>query len=221
MYDLQLSLALDPAFPGRDGAWVYAPTMRAPGGACIEMAQVYQRLSGEDTTGKFFGLWDWCESPPHGSWAVFESVDETFINRYVRPYQSRNTYAVTLVTPNTGHTSGQCWSANIYNYEVGGWVERLQSCGTPYPGAGAVGWTMWQSWYVTQARQCPTLPSIRALDIALADPGSSTFDPFTNHPADYSSWGPRGGCWKSEIYTFESPVPGLADNTWRANTPDP
>jgi hypothetical protein len=80
---------------------------------------------------------------------------------------------------------------------------------------------MWQSWYVAQAQQCPTLPSIRALDIALADPGSSTFDAFTNHPADYSSWGPRGGCWKSEIYTFDSPVPGLAANTWRANTPNP
>src|SRR5205823_4742066 len=72
VYDVQPSLALPRARPSRGGVWRYAPTTLPTWSACIEVSQVYQRLAGEIATGKYFGLWDWCESGPDGKFAVFE-----------------------------------------------------------------------------------------------------------------------------------------------------
>ena len=221
VYDVQPSLVLPSARPSRGGVWLYAPTTLPTGGACIEVSQVYQRLAGEIATGKYFGLWDWCESGPNGKFAVFEPEDSLFHERYVRSYQGRDTYAVSIVTPNTGHTYGQCWYASIYDYDAGGWVGRLVSCGIPFHGDAVNGWTMWDSWYVADNGRCPTLPSIRALDVSLADPGTSSYVAFTNYPADHADLAPSGRCWARGKYRFDFPVPGLAANTWRADTPTP
>jgi hypothetical protein len=68
---------------------------------------------------------------------------------------------------------------------------------------------------------CPNLLSICSLDIMLYDPQSGTPVPFSNRPADSSTLGPYGSCWPSGPYTFVSPVPGQAANSWRGNTPNP
>lgn len=226
VHDVQWNLTIDTTFIGRNGAWIYAPTMLPPGGACIEITQVYQRWAVQDTTGKYFGLYDWCESDSTGRFVVFDSEGDTaFSNAYIRPYQGRDTYDASIVTPATGHTYGQCWYADIYNYTLGGWQEFLRSCGNPYHQAQNYGWTMWESWYTADDGVCRSYPSIRALAIAFADPDSSKWVPITNHPSDH--WNLTGGhyCWgqggTTPVYTFESPVPGLAANTWRADTPNP
>ena len=228
VYDVQCNLYIDTVFAGEPGAFIYAPTTLAAGGTCIEITQVYERLRGVAATKKVFGLYDWCQSDPNQRWALLEDEeDSVFKTRYVRSYQGRDTYSVAVVTPNTGHTSGQCWYAHIYNYEVGGWVQRLVSCGTSYSGTGNAGWTIWESWFTANDNVCRTYPSIRALDIALADPDSAKFLPFTNYPQDHWNHAPNGMyCWSGPdiwgtIYTFEFPVPGLAANTWRGDTPNP
>lgn len=221
VYDLIGNLGLPAALPGEAGVWVYAPTTMPAGGSCIEITQVYQRLAGGATTGKYFGVYDWCESGPIGQFDVYQPETSTFTNRYVRTYQGRSTFAVTIVTPNTGNTYGQCWYAHIYDYLLGGWEQRLQRCGTPTHGAGDTGWTMWESWGLMNNGRCVTLPSIRALDISIADPVSSGFAPFTDFPSDFSQLGPVGACWQNGTYSFSSPVPSLGVNTWRGNTPNP
>lgn len=219
MYDLNLNLQLPTPWGGHDVS-VYAPTMMPPGGTCLEVTQVYHRESDGSTTGKFFGIWDWCESGEDGEFDVFDQQVTTWTNRYVRTYQGKPMYAVSIVTPNTGSTMGQCWYANIYDYLAGGWVQKLARCGQPQHGWGNTGWTMWESVFLTNGA-CPTLPSIRSLDIMLYDPNSGTPTPFTNWPSDNVQLGPYGTCWPSGPYTFVSPVPGVAANSWRGNTPNP
>ena len=215
--DVVWNLHIDTTFIQRAGAWIYAPTMLAPGGACIEITQVYQRRAAQDTTGKFFGLYDWCHPQAQADdFVVFMSEgDVAFKNAYIRPYQGRDTYSTYIVTINTGQTYGQCWSAGLYNYEVGGWVEMTpERCGNPNHQAQEYGWTMWESWYTSDDAVCRTYPSIRALGITLAHPDSSKYVPFTDYPSDY--WSLTGGsyCWgqggTNPVYSFESPVPGLA-----------
>jgi hypothetical protein len=196
---------------------VYAPTMLAPGGACIEIVQVYRRLNGGATTGKLFGLWDWCVQ---NRFVVLQPQVTAWTDRYLRTYQGNPMYAVSIVTANTGSTFGQCWYANLYDYLLGGWTQLLQACGTPLHGFMATGWTMWESWWLTNGA-CPNMPSIRSLDITFYDPQSSTALPFTNFPTDYSTLGPFGSCWPGGQYTFDSPVPGQGANSWRGNTPNP
>lgn len=216
MYDLNLSLGLPTPWGGHD-IFVYAPTMLAPGGACIEIVQVYRRLNGGATTGKLFGLWDWCVQ---NRFVVLQPQVTAWTDRYLRTYQGKPMYAVSIVTANTGSTFGQCWYANLYDYLLGGWTQLLQACGTPLHGFMATGWTMWESWWLTNGA-CPNMPSIRSLDIKFYDPQSSTALPFTNFPTDYSTLGPFGSCWPGGQYTFDSPVPGQGANSWRGNTPNP
>jgi hypothetical protein len=225
VYDINMSLALPAAWGGNSGVYVYAPTMMPPGGACVEVTQRYQRQAGGSTTGKWFGIVDWCETDaPEGyEWALLEPQVTSWTNRYVRTYEGKPTYLVTIVTPNTGNTMGQCWSANLYDYILGGWVERLNRCGTPQHGHGTTGWTLWESWYLAQsAATCPSLPSIRSFEVMLLDPNTGLPVPFTDWPNDFSQHGPQGVCWESPgPYTFTTPIPGLSANSWRGNTPNP
>lgn len=219
VYDLNMSLGL-PAAWNTNGVWVYAPTMMPPGGSCVEVTQVYRRLHGGSTTGKLFGIWDWCQSGT-GEFDILEAQVTAWTNRYVRTYQGKPTYAVTIVTPNTGRTMGQCWYAHLYDYLLGGWVQRLARCGTPVRQSPALGWTMWESWWLTNSSSCPVMPSIRSLDIVLYHPNTGAAVPFTSASSDYSPLGPTGTCWQNGNYSFASPVPGLALNSWRGNTPYP
>lgn len=160
-------------------------------GSCLEATQVYRRLAGGATTGKYFGVWDHCQSGNPGAFLVFEPQDPNWQNRYVRTYQGKPTYSVSITTINSGSTMGQCWYANIYDYILGGWVQKLSRCGIPVHNWAYVGWTMWESWYLTNSTICPTLPSIRSLDIVLYDPYTASPTPFTNWPSDIGPNGPK------------------------------
>lgn len=118
---------------------------------------------------------------------------------------------------------GQCWYALLYDYILGGWVQRLARCGVPVYGVNLTGWNMWESWWLMNPNtgNCPTVLSIRSLNIMLYDPGTGQPVPFTDSPPDYGQLGPSGTCWENGTYTFASPIPGFAPNTWRGNTPNP
>jgi hypothetical protein len=222
VYDVNMSLALPTVWSGT-ATWVYAPTMLPPGGSCLEATQVYRRNAGGATTGKFFGIWDFCESGTPGQFDVWESQDPVWHNKHVRTYQGKPTYSVSITTINTGSTVGQCWYGSIYDYLAGGWVQKLSRCGFPTHNWAYTGWTKWESHFLMHSTFCPTLaiPSIRSLDIVLYDPYTGTPTPFTNWPTDLAQLGPKGSCWVNGNYTFDSPVPGLSANSWRANTPNP
>ena len=222
IHDLAQELQL-PAASSSLGVWVYAPTSLPPGGSCIEATQVYRRRYRGATTGKLFGLWDWCQSGADGEFDVLEAQTTSWTQRYVRTYQGMPTYAIVIVTPNTGNTWGQCWYANLYDYILGGWVQKLAKCGIPGHNGQRAGWSMWESWYLfpPYTGGCPKLPGIRALDIAFADPSTSSFVPFTDNPLDFWPLGPYGSCWISGSYQFVFPAPGVSPNSWRANTPNP
>jgi hypothetical protein len=213
--DLQMSLALPPpTSAGLPGVFLYAPTLLAPGGSCLEVSQVYRRLTDGVTTGKIFGVFDWCQSGTDGAWIVMQAQVQSWQDRYVRSYLGRPTYTVTVVTPNTGNTMGQCWYAAIYDYLAGGYTQVASRCGNTniglIVGAGEVrtGWTLWESWYFMDGGRCPAVPSIRALDISYAHPDSIVYVPFSNYPSQRAPKPAEGVCWTNSTFSFDSPVPG-------------
>jgi hypothetical protein len=214
-------ISLPAPLSGTDGVFLYAPTMMPAGGACLEVTQVYARFNGSSATSPNLGVWDWCQSAPSGRFVVYMPEDATFRNHFVRTYQGRDTYSISIETPALGPTIGQCWYTDMYDYTLGGWVQLTSSCGNPYHGWGTTGWTMWESWYLMDGGRCPTLPSIRATNVVLYDPrvGYPNSTPFTDWPADYSTLGPYGGCWAAGTYTFNFPGDGSAPNSWLAATP--
>ena len=226
--DLQMSLALPPPLASElPGVFVFAPTLLAPGGSCVEVSQVYQRLTGGATTGKYFGVFDWCQSGVEGAWIVYQPQVQSWQDRYVRTYLGKPTYTITVVTPNSRNTLGQCWYAHIYDYLAGGYTQIASRCGSTNIGLRIgqsnvkMGWTLWESWYFMDGGRCPAVPSIRALDISYAHPDSIVYVPFSNYPYDRARATSQGSCWLNQTFTFDSPVPGLPPNTWRANTPSP
>ena len=218
VFDVDSTLSMPAPLSGYTAMTLYAPTMLAPGGSCVEVTQSYRSGAGITGTERVFGVYDWCASSP--KFEVYEEENAAFRQRYVRTYQGKPTYAVAITTPNTGSTSGQCWSANLYDYLQGGWVQKWSSCGASLVGTTA-GWIFWESWDMMDTNVCPTLPSIRALDISLANPNYPYgWVPFHRYTSDYSAFGPSGYCWTNSVYTFQSPIAGLDSNSWIAKTPN-
>lgn len=222
LQDIGTSISLPSGAPAN--ADVYAPTMLAPGGACIEATMAHVRSSGAMLHQLW--AWDWCHGTygsGAGAGASWDLTSGAFQAAYVRTYQGKPSIAVSVVTPNTGNTNGQCWFMDLYNYTVGGWQQLHSSCGYTLTIGGLLGWNYWESHGVLSSTSCPALASVIASDISLADPNTSSWTAFTNFPADYSlqnvnfdyCFGGGGG------FTFRFPVPGMSANTWRAETPNP
>ena len=224
--DVQLNMWIpvsqDPTNPW---SYLYAPTLLPPGGSCIEVTTVHRRHRSSSTVTHLQGWYDWCESNASLRWKVLEEMNATFQTKYVRTYNGEPTVAISVVTPNTGHTMGQCWFGVIYNYQVGGWEQKFSSCGTTYiPLADQThGWTAWEAWRLTAAPSyCPFMDKVRAMDIQYADPDLSAFRPFTNYPSDYIEFagGATAFCWWPIGYYwyFAFPPFGMPPNTWQAQT---
>lgn len=212
-----VSLNLNLPTPGPAGAiWLYAPTTLPPAGSCIEGVVRHERTIFVPTTIHYLGWYDWCTTS--NQWHL-APMDASFQSKYVRTYNGKPTLAISIVSPVSGPAT-DCWYANLYNYNVGGWEGVFQSCGTSMSGWGNTGWTMWEAYNMGEVG-CPVLPSIRSMEIQLANPSTSQWVSFKNYPNDYAQLGPTGDCWYGGPYSFVSPVPGLASNTWRANTPSP
>ena len=221
--DVQLDMQLPLPFAGT-AADLYAPTVMPPKFPCIEATTVHQRIIQRDTTDHYMGWFDWCSSP--ADWKVFEAMDDSFQAAYVRTYNGEPTLVISIVRPVSGQNP-PCWYGHLYNYTVGGWVQKWSSCGMGGDIEGR-GWTMWETYNLLRSSplNCPSIPSIRAMDIqfAVRNPDwSLTWRPISDYPADVSRLPASGDwpCWYENIYTFSYPVPGLSANSWRANTPNP
>ncbi len=97
-------------------------------------------------------------------------------------------------------------------------------CGNSYlPTTHTQGWSQWEAWYVANEGNCPSIPSIRAMDIIYYDATDYMQHPITDYPGYIGRWPPIGDfpCWFEGIYTFDYPAPGLSPNSWKANTPSP
>jgi hypothetical protein len=210
-----------------DGAYVYAPTVLAPGGACVEVTQVYRRATPRHDMESLYGVWDWCESATataRGRFVVFQPQDRGFTDRYVRLYHGRPSYAISVLAPSVGgDTYGGCWYTSIYDYSTGSWAQMAARCGRPHHGYRH-GWTMWESYDVANQSPCPVVPSIRALDVQLykTDGVSNTTVPLYHALYDRSALVQRGACWLNGTYKFTLAHDDASNRSyWVAETPYP
>ena len=215
-------LDIDLSVGGSTSAQMFAPAVLSPGGSCIEMVTWHTLQYGIPGTTHFQGWTDWCGTNP-GAILVAENLsDPTFQSKYVRTYLGQPTVALSVVTPNTGHTNGQCWYGNMYNYNAGGREQKLASCGPTKISSGATGWAPWEAYGFDPSSLCPVTPSIRATNLQFADPTSGSWTPITSFPIDV--FGPNyvGSCFPT-IYRFRYPgtLVGLPANSWLAKTTTP
>ncbi len=200
--------------------FLYAPTLLAPGQTCIEVTTIHLRHPGpSESTEHYQGWYDWCESGVNGAWAMWLPLDAAFQNRYVRVYAGVPTVTVAIVTPTTFNG---CWYSDIYDYLVGGWTQVFTSCASPnsYSPGGQYGWTFWESWGVAGANGCPSITSVRALEIQLANPQTGSWQPL---PASDQNFSGNALCWTNvggSKYTFHFPgdAVGFSENSWLADT---
>ncbi len=177
------------------GTTLYAPTHMSPGGACIETVTAHWRYSGMSTTAHAHGFWDWCATDGTGGWQVFEFMDSTWLNTYVRSIKGEPRYWTQVYSD--GPSS---WKGVLYNFLQGRWEEKTAISGTSVSELGATGWTMWESHYLMDVAQlCPTLPDIEASGLQIFAGGKwSSLGP------EYAqnTLGPYGMCWTNSTYTF-------------------
>jgi hypothetical protein len=223
--DAQLNVSLPAAPVGSDGIFLFSPTTSLPERMCLEMGVLHWRPPGQGNRHEAF-IRDWCDPDTFGGdvrlWGLFGDI----VDDYVRTYQGESTISFTLVTPNIPNpTFGTCSYAHFYNYTVGGWVEFLQSCKRPdtYRSLSFSGWTMWLALdFATTYPDCPTTPSIRALDLQVAFTTDNTYHPLFQVPHSAGAlqgtcFQGTGGNWVVE-WPYNIPGPGTS---WRALTPSP
>ena len=221
VHDIEPDLNVPPirTFTTAEQIYIYAPTFLVPN-SCIEMTTYHSRSTNDTEMANMQGWFDWCGSNTGGTpnWVIIEPVNfPSFKDHYVRTYKGKPTVALSVVTP-TSRTG--CWYGHLYDYQSGGWVQKVTSCGSTQIGHHQ-GWTAWESYNIMDS-SCLTLPSIRAMEVRLADPFTNTFVPFTDYPDDYDTFfGGTGLCWTNSTYTFSFPASGLGANSWIAETGRP
>jgi len=221
VHDIEPDLNVPPigTFTKAEQIYIYAPTFLVPN-SCLEMTTYHSRSTNDTEMANMQAWFDWCGYNTGGTpnWALIEPVNfPSFKDHYVRTYKGRPTVALSVVTP-TSRTG--CWYGHLYDYQAGGWVQKVTSCGSTQIGHNQ-GWTAWESYNIMDSA-CLALPSIRAMEVRLADPFTSSFVPFTDYPDDYDTFfGGTGLCWVNSTYTFSFPAAGLTANSWIAKTPNP
>jgi hypothetical protein len=197
------------------GTTIYAPTHMAAGYTCLETVTAHWWYDGMVSTAHGHGFWDWCETDGSSGWQVFESMDATWLRKYVRRSGGEARYW-TEVFRDEGTPGRSCWWGLLYNFEIGWWDGKAHICGTQpqvyrslYRGNG---WTMWESHHLMdQARVCPRFPDIAAADLLVHSGGNWV----RLAEATSSQLGPYGLCWETSTYRF-SVSPGL--DVWQALT---
>jgi hypothetical protein len=191
------------------GTTIYAPTHMAAGYTCLETVTAHWYYAGMAGTAHGHGFWDWCEADGAGGWQVFETMDATWRQKYVRPSGGENKYW-TEVFQEAGTS---CWWGLLYNFEIGWWEGKAHICGAQ-PYGHAVGWTMWESHHLMdQARVCPRFPDIAAGELQVLSGGK--WAPLSG--SNSGQLGPYGLCWDNGTYQFSfSTSSGLG--LWQALT---
>jgi hypothetical protein len=193
------------------GTTIYAPTHMSPGGACMETVTAHWRYTGMAVTAHGHGFWDWCASDGSTGWQVFEFMDASWVDRYVRKYRGEPRYWTQVYR--SGPSS---WGGLLYNFNLGRWEEKTAIAGTNISGFGQTGWSMWESHYLMDgARLCPAFPDIRTLGLQLWIDDAWTA--LTDTTAQ-DTLGPYGRCWVDGTYGFR--FANRADN-WLARTSKP
>ncbi|MGY0230926.1 hypothetical protein [Longispora urticae] len=139
----------------KDGDFMYTPTMKPPGGSCIEITTAYWRYNGTNTNEVW--AWDWCgEGGPKKE----VNIDAAFLAKYTTTVDGRPAYTVkverTVVASNT-------WTAYLFNVQTNAWDTFYTQKGTdkselPY------GWDIFE-FYASknpatgQAYYCADMPS--------------------------------------------------------------
>jgi hypothetical protein len=193
------------------GTTLYTPTHLAAGGTCIETVTAHWYYPGMTSTAHGHGFWDWCASDGSGGWQVFEFMDQSWQQQYVRKIRGEERYSTAVYK-----VSDSCWIGILYNFGQGLWEEKTTICGISQllPFFGTVGWTMWESHYLMdQAQVCPVFPNIQASELRAWQ--NNTWTRLTAATAD-PTLGPYGLCWINGTYTF-AVLPTL--DHWQANTP--
>lgn len=123
--------------------------------------------------------------------------------------------------------AGSCWYAWIYDFDEGAWAPAIYECANPTSFApwGEIGWSIWESWYLVGNPGCPSVGSIRAVNILLLEPDSLTWVPVDDYPSDVFAPTGQGTCWTNNggngPYTFTYPLSsgtGWPTNSWQAVT---
>lgn len=225
--DFQVPYYSDIAYPNPQPMLI-SPTMEAPGGACLEISIIHSAISNNPPTTSHAVTWaDWCNSINgvlYGSPTTwYDLTNPAFAQDYIRPYNGQPTVTVYIVTPNTGHTNGQCWSSGLYNYTVGGYVEFANSCGFTQSSFGTYGWTMYEDYSLFAHNDCPAVAPQRSEIIELYHPSYGYGVQFTSYPTDYSTLDLTNflDCFYNGVYVFQSPAPNTLPNSWKVATQIP
>ncbi|MBT2211391.1 hypothetical protein [Actinomadura sp. NEAU-AAG7] len=98
--------------------FTYTPTIKAAG-SCMEVTTVYSQAVGNE-----IWAWDWCG----GNGPAKEiKMDAAFLQTYTQVVNGHPAYNIQLVR--TG-TSGNAWSAYLYNYKTASWSLFYSKSGT-------------------------------------------------------------------------------------------
>ncbi len=154
-------------FDADSGSYLYAPTMLAPDGACIEVVTAYSSGPAQ------VWFWDWCNAMVNNP-AVPLIVNAEFISQYVRDFGS----GIGEYTVQTTHLpGGNIWVAKLYNYQSGRWDEKYRSSGQTLTTMGNTGWDFFEEHAVkdgTWSDYCNLLPAFfESTDLEITHNGTS------------------------------------------------
>ncbi len=217
--DIQNSFTL-PGNLDKD-VYLFAPTHKPSGPACLEGTTVHMREVGGNTL-HFHGFWDWCShaNPDSTGWDVTIPLNTDFVNTYGVYYDNEPVYFMAIYATNAGNPSAGSWEGIIYNAVEGEWEDWAESeatiPGTPSNGDGNLGWTMWESANTEKLASCLIVPAIRSVGVEVYET-----DGTWSHLDEVIIAGrEKGYCWTSEYYTWSAPLPGWGDYySWMAETP--
>lgn len=132
---------------------VYAPTLLTPNNCPLEVVTAYVRYWWYFNTDRVFGVWDH-NRPANDPWAVYESINQNFIDKYVRTINGRAMY-YTQVLRDANSTT---WRVYLYNWVSSSWEQKHAVTGTSNVASG-MGWDMHERYLKSS---CVTVPGIVA-----------------------------------------------------------
>jgi hypothetical protein len=115
------------------GDFIYAPTMKPPGGSCIEVVTAYTHDGGA------VWAWDWCAATPGP--AAELKIDRSFLDTYTINMDGHIAYTVEVIRTDTATNT---WTAMLYNYRTQSWQTLFTSSGTDKSGRGSLGWDIFE-----------------------------------------------------------------------------
>lgn len=217
----QLTL-LDPVANQIGDVLLYAPTMHAPNGSCLEAGTAYYNggSSTNDQTYMFIYAFDFCRG---GQFHVLQpDIAPGWFATYVR--RSRDGFPEYTVEI-CNCTAAAVWSQRYYNYKRHRFDTFYKTRGT-YTGFGEGGWTQFETQYnvpVGTLAQCsPNLPSIEESDVRFYSGHHKIFLNSTNAALDQPEPGEKsfsayGDCFNHNITraSYRFTLPYGTYRTWR------